>query len=145
MQHNERLHQILWNFNLDESHVNDNIFHVMSEVTPPMRPYIRRNGLNAGLKNIGKNCYSNAILQVIASCSFLPDCLLKPPSQDHTSYGLYFQFATVISSIIKGNSLSVDPSPFVDKINLLNPSFCIDECELSCTFSTVSFIYIIID
>ncbi len=38
---------------------------------------------NAGLQNSDVICYSNSILQVIASCTHLTKLFLSPPSKDH--------------------------------------------------------------
>jgi hypothetical protein len=38
---------------------------------------------NAGLQNSDVICYSNSILQVIASCTHLTEFFLFPPSKDH--------------------------------------------------------------
>ncbi len=38
---------------------------------------------NAGLQNSDVICYSNSILQVIASCTHLTEFFLSPPSKDH--------------------------------------------------------------
>jgi ubiquitin C-terminal hydrolase len=41
---------------------------------------------NAGLQNSDVICYSNSILQVIASCTHLTEFFLSPPSKDHQRF-----------------------------------------------------------
>jgi hypothetical protein len=57
---------------------------------------------NAGLQNSDIACYSNSILQVIASCTHLTEFFLSPPSTDHQRFKLYYKFADVIHSMVTG-------------------------------------------
>jgi hypothetical protein len=52
-------------------------------------------GANAGLKNSNVYCYSNAILQCLASCIFFSDF---SPSENHTEFALNHAFASLSSS-----------------------------------------------
>ena len=72
--------------------------------------------INAGLKNVGNSCYLNAYLQVIASLTFLPDCLSRPPTLSSERFPLYFSFATVISSMVMNRQQKpiVNPEHFIE-------------------------------
>ncbi len=56
------------------------------------------------------NCYSNAILQCIASCIFFSDF---SPSENHPQFTLNQRFASVMNSMV-GSETSIDPSLFMD-------------------------------
>ncbi len=51
---------------------------------------------NAGLKNSGKICYSNAIFQALASCNHRTTLFNDPHQQNHECFELYYAFAEVI-------------------------------------------------
>jgi hypothetical protein len=68
---------------------------------------------NAGLQNSDVICYSNSILQVIASCTRLMEFFLSPPSKDHQCFTLYYKFANVIHSMITGGPDVLNPYNFV--------------------------------
>jgi hypothetical protein len=68
------------------------------------------HGVHAGLKNSNVNCYSNAILQCIASCICLSDF---SPSENHPQFPLNHAFASVMNSMVKSET-SIDPSLFMD-------------------------------
>ena len=72
--------------------------------------------INAGLKNDGNSCYLNAYLQVIASLTFLPECLSRPPTLSSERFPLYFSFANVISHMVKNEQTKqiVDPGQFIE-------------------------------
>jgi hypothetical protein len=57
---------------------------------------------NRGLKNSSVLCYSNSYFQVLASYRGLPDCLSQPPSDDDRRFPIYYELATIISSIRSG-------------------------------------------
>jgi hypothetical protein len=69
---------------------------------------------NAGLLNSDVICYSNAILQVIASCIHLIEFFLSPPSNEHQRFTLYYKFANVIHSMVTGGPDVVNLYNFVD-------------------------------
>ena len=69
---------------------------------------------NAGLKNCGGICYSNAIFQGLASCIHASQFLRGPPSDAHKKFPLYHAFASVMNAMVRGEETVVDPSPFVD-------------------------------
>jgi hypothetical protein len=69
---------------------------------------------NAGLQNYDNICYSNSILQVIASCTHLAEFFLSPPSKYHQRFTLYYKFANVIHSMITGGPDVVNPYNFVE-------------------------------
>jgi hypothetical protein len=75
---------------------------------------IANDGCNAGLVNNDVVCFANAILQIIASCGHLNEALSNPPSIEHQHFSLYYNFANVISSMIKGKNEVVDPGIFMD-------------------------------
>ena len=66
-------------------------------------------GANAGLKNSNVVCYSNAILQCLASCFYLSDFSL---SDNHPEFQLNHAFACLMNSMVKGGQ-SIDPSSFM--------------------------------
>jgi hypothetical protein len=66
-------------------------------------------GAHAGLKNSNVNCYSNAILQCLASCICFSDF---SPSENHTEFTLNHAFASLMSSMV-GSEESIDPSLFM--------------------------------
>jgi hypothetical protein len=66
-------------------------------------------GAYAGLKNSNVNCYSNAILQCIASCFCLSDF---SPSEEHPEFTLNHAFASLMRSMV-GSEEIIDPSPFM--------------------------------
>ena len=61
-------------------------------------------GANAGLKNSNVYCYSNAILQCLASCICLSDF---SPSENHTEFTLNHAFASLMTSMVVGGQ-SID-------------------------------------
>jgi hypothetical protein len=66
-------------------------------------------GAHAGLINSNVNCYSNAILQCLASCICFTDF---SPSEKHIEFTLNHAFASLMSSMV-GSEESIDPSPFL--------------------------------
>ena len=64
---------------------------------------------HAGLKNSNVDCYSNAILQCLASCICFSDF---SPSEKHIEFTLNHAFASLMSSMV-GSEESIDPSPFM--------------------------------
>jgi hypothetical protein len=83
---------------------------------------------NAGLQNSDVVCYSNSILQVIASCTHLTEFFLSPPSEDHQCFRLYYEFAKVIHSMITGGPNVVNPYNFMDIFKSNHKSFDAKEC-----------------
>jgi ubiquitin C-terminal hydrolase len=83
---------------------------------------------NAGLQNSDVICYSNLILQVIASCTHLTEFFLNPPGKDHQRSRLYYEFANVIHSMITGGPDVVNPYNFVDIFKSNHKSFNANEC-----------------
>ena len=73
-------------------------------------------GANAGFKNSNVYCYSNAILQCLASCIFFSDF---SPSENHTEFALNHAFASLMNSMVGGEQ-STDPSSFM---NVFRPLF----------------------
>jgi hypothetical protein len=67
-------------------------------------------GAHAGLKNSNVNCYSNAILQCLASCICFSDF---SPSEKHKEFTLNHAFASLMSSMVGSEEESIDPSPFM--------------------------------
>ncbi len=67
-------------------------------------------GANAGLKNSNVVCYSNAILQCLASCICLSDF---SPSENHTEFELNHAFACLMTSMVGGEQIT-DPSSFMN-------------------------------
>jgi hypothetical protein len=84
--------------------------------------------VNAGLQNSDVICYSNSILQVIASCTHLTEFFRSPPSEDHRHLRLYYEFANVIHSMITGRPDVVNPYNFVDIFKSYHKFFDADEC-----------------
>ncbi len=74
-----------------------------------------KKGAHAGLINSGIMCYSNAIIQCIASCSYLTDFLQCPPNEEHEHIQLYFEFTSVINSLVSGGDNVVN----LKKLNTL--------------------------
>jgi ubiquitin C-terminal hydrolase len=83
---------------------------------------------NAEIQNSDVICYSNSILQVIASCTHLTEFFLGPPSKDHQRFTLYYKFANVIHSMITGGPDVVDPFNFVEIFKSNYKSFDANEC-----------------
>ncbi len=83
---------------------------------------------NAGLQNSDLICYSNSILQVIASCTHLTEFFLSPPSKDHQRFTLYYKFANVIHSMITGGPDVVNPYNFMEIFKSNHKSFDANEC-----------------
>jgi len=67
-------------------------------------------GANAGLENSNVVCYSNAILQCLASCFYLSDF---SPSENHPEFELNHAFACLMNSMVKGGQI-IDPSSFMN-------------------------------
>ena len=63
----------------------------------------------AGLENKNVYCYSNAILQSLASCMVLSDF---SPSETHAEFALNHAFASLMNSMVESER-SVDPSAFM--------------------------------
>jgi ubiquitin C-terminal hydrolase len=68
-------------------------------------------GANAGLKNSNVSCYSNAILQCLASCIHFSDF---SPSDNHPEFELNHAFASLMTSMVAGGEQIIDPSSFTD-------------------------------
>ena len=86
----------------------------------------KRIDAHAGLKKCGFICYSNVIIQCIASCSHLTDFLQCPPNEEHEHFQLYFEFTSVINSLVSGGDNVVN----LKKLNTLyrdNENFKRDE------------------
>jgi hypothetical protein len=83
---------------------------------------------NAGLQHSDIICYSNSILQVIASCTHLTEFFLSPPSKDHRRFTLYYKFANFIHSMITGRPDIVNPYNFVEIFKSNHESFDENEC-----------------
>ena len=77
---------------------------------------------HAGLINCDVVCYSNAIFQCIASCIHVSDFLQTPPNEEHQRFPLYYEFASVMSSMVSGQESVVDPTSFVDLFRPENSS-----------------------
>jgi hypothetical protein len=69
---------------------------------------------HAGLINCDVICYSNAIFQGIASCIHVSDFLQTPPNDEHRRFPLYYEFASVMSSMVSGQESVVNPTSFID-------------------------------
>ncbi len=84
--------------------------------------------VNARTENIGSVCYSNAYLQVIASCLILPDCLLNSPTLSLWKFLLHCAFATLISSLVSENKMkeTVDPTDYFQKFTVARPKFLLE-------------------
>ncbi len=83
---------------------------------------------NAGLINSDVICYSNSILQVIASCVHLTGFFLSPPSEEHQRFRLYYKFAKVIDSMVTGGPVVVNPYKFMDIFMSYHENFVANEC-----------------
>jgi ubiquitin C-terminal hydrolase len=83
---------------------------------------------NAGLQNSDVICYSNSILQVIASCTDLTEFFLSLLSKNHQCFTLYYEFANVIHSMITGRPDVVNTYNFVDIFKSNHKSFNANEC-----------------
>jgi hypothetical protein len=75
----------------------------------------RKKGAYAGLRHSDFMCYSNAIIQYIASCSYCTDFFGRPPNEEHERYQLYFEFTSVINSLVSGGGDVVN----LKKLNIL--------------------------
>jgi hypothetical protein len=87
------------------------------EYPPSQRGNRPATGANAGLINANVICYSNAIFQCIASCANLnnyADFLRSSPNEEHRHFKLYYEFKSVISSILRGGMDGIDPRKFTD-------------------------------
>jgi hypothetical protein len=84
---------------------------------------IATDGRNAGLVNNNVLCYANAIFQIIASCGCLNESLSNPPNIAHQHFSLYFNFASVISSMIRGGNEALDPMIFTNVFSERAPQF----------------------
>ena len=72
---------------------------------------------NAGLKNSGKICYSNAIFQALASCNHHTTLFNDPRQQNHERFELYYAFAEVLHLMVKHQFSEqdvVDPGNLID-------------------------------
>ncbi len=69
---------------------------------------------NAGLQIYDVICYSNSILQVIASCTHLTEFFLSPQSKHHQRFRLYYKFANVIHSMVTDGPDVINPYNFVE-------------------------------
>jgi ubiquitin C-terminal hydrolase len=78
---------------------------------------------NAGLVNNNVLCYANAIFQIIASCGCLNESLSNPPSMAHQHFRLYYNFASVISSMISGGNEAVNQMIFTTVFSERAPQF----------------------
>jgi ubiquitin C-terminal hydrolase len=83
---------------------------------------------NAGLQNSDVICYSNSILQVIASCTHMMEFFLSPLSKDHQCFTLYYKFAYVIHSMITGGLDVVNPYNFMEIFKSNHNFFDANEC-----------------
>ena len=81
------------------------------------------DGRNAGLVNNNVLCYANAIFQIIASCGCLNESLSNPPNMAHQHFSLYYNFASVISSMISGGNEAVNPNNFTNVFSERVPQF----------------------
>ncbi len=84
---------------------------------PSRRSKGRSDGAHSELINSGVICYSNAIFQCIASCANLGYCddfLCSQPSEEHQHFKLYYEFKSVISSILGNGMDNIDPRKFID-------------------------------
>jgi hypothetical protein len=103
--------------------------------TPPQRNNARctaNDNRNAGLVNNDIVCYANAVLQIIASCVRLNKALSNPPDARHRHFSLYYNFACVISSMVRmEDDQVVDPRSFMDVFSGRFPQFNADERKYS--------------
>ena len=81
------------------------------------------DGRNAGLVNNNVLCYANAIFQIIASCGCLNESLSNRPNMAHQHFRLYYNFASVISSMISGGNEAVNPMIFTTVFSERAPQF----------------------
>ncbi len=92
---------------------------------------IANDGCNAGLVNNTVVCYANTIIQIIASCGCLNESLRNPPSILHKHFSLYYNFASVISSMINGNIEADNPERFLEFFTTRCPQFNADKRKYS--------------
>jgi ubiquitin C-terminal hydrolase len=83
---------------------------------------------DSGLQNFDVICYSNSILQVIASCTHLMEFFQSPLSKDHQRFTLYYKFANVIHSMITGGPDVVNPYNFMEIFKSNHKSINANEC-----------------
>ena len=77
----------------------------------------RFNGAHTGLINSNVICYSNSIFQCLASCADMglgEEFLRSQPSEEHQHFKLYYEFKSLISSILSNGMDNIDPSKFID-------------------------------
>ncbi len=87
---------------------------------------------NAGLKNSGKLCYSNAILQAFESCNHRTTLFDDPPQQNQERIPLCYEFAKVLHLMVNnqlGDQDVVDPSDLIILFLVLHSDFVDRECE----------------
>ncbi len=75
----------------------------------------QRIAAHAGLRNSALMGYSNAIIQCIASCSYLTDFLQCPPNEEYEHFQLNFEFTSAINSLVSGGDNVVN----LKKLNTL--------------------------
>jgi hypothetical protein len=73
-------------------------------------------------------CYSNSILQVIASCIHMTEFFLSPPSKEHQHFRLYNEFAKVIHSMVTDGPNVVNLYKFVDIFMSYHKCVVANEC-----------------
>jgi ubiquitin C-terminal hydrolase len=73
---------------------------------------------NAGLKNSGKICYTNAIFQALASCNHRTMLFNDPPQQNNERFELYYAIAEVLHSMVKRQFSEQDVVDPGNSINL---------------------------
>jgi ubiquitin C-terminal hydrolase len=88
---------------------------------------IATDGRYAGLENNNVLCYANAIFQIIASCGCLNESLSNPPNMAHQHFSLYYNFAIMISSMIRGQNQAVNPMIFTNFFSERVPQFNHDQ------------------
>lgn len=72
---------------------------------------------NPGIINEGTTCYLNAYIQVIASLSFLPECLSREPRISADRFPLYHSLAKLITSMVKDDrDETVSAKQFSEKV-----------------------------
>ena len=69
---------------------------------------------HAGRRNCDVICYSNAVFQGISSCIHVSDFLQTPPNEEHRWFPLYYEFASVMISMVSGQKDVVDPTSFLN-------------------------------
>ena len=82
---------------------------------------------NAGLKNSGSVCYSNAIFQALASCNHRTTLFNDPRQQNHERFELYYTFVEVLHSMVKRQFSEqdvVDPGNLIDLFLERHTDFC---------------------